>query len=846
MSQSRRYMHRSIVLLALLLGVASLPGMPAIHAQDTEASGDVENLIKILESDSPVFDKAIACRSLSLVGDERAVATLANLLNDPELATYARSALELIEDETANQALLDATEELENEMLVGVIVSLGIRRDSQSLDRLVKLLDEGEGDKVRNAAARALGHLGTKEAAEALRGRLPTVEASQKTAVAWACLDAANGLAGDSESSEAASLIRDVILADLGRESPISLSAMRMAIKRGLTDDEALIKSLLASEDQVIFRAGVQAAREVGPSSTGSLVDAYRESTPTRQVLLLLVLTDVNFEGALPTVLKAAAHEDTRVRIQALKSLSKYPEPEVVETLLNAMGDEDESIAEVATESLVAQTNDTVRTEIAKLLTTEDPRLLRLAIEASAKLQLQDQFLVLLQLTQHSDREISTAAISALGQTSSMENFDALLGFALANPANENVARALEVAAARLPREEVAAQMSQAFDENDSLTQVMILGQLTKLGGPRALSTVAKAALADEDSIQDKATQCLGEWPTSDVAEVIFDLYENVDNNRYKVRMLRGYIRAARQLEMTLEERMEVCQNALSVAEREQERALVLAVLRRHPSLEGLQLAVSQMNDAKTSTNALSTAIAIADSTEPDAPYETSATLQRAKKLAQDDQAREAIQAYCQDLDSRVSTAEVEEGFAKLFDGESFEGWHGGDMEQFRIENGAIIAGTMKQPIAQNEFLRTDQNYGDFELRLQFKLIGESPNAGVQIRTQEITDDHEVSGYQADLGPGWWGCLYDESRRRKVLAGPPADQRGTPVWENEWNEYRILCEGKRIRLWINGYLTVDFLEEDDDIPLNGIIAVQVHSGEPMEAHYRNIRLREIK
>ena len=100
-----------------------------------------------------------------------------------------------------------------------------------------------------------------------------------------------------------------------------------------------------------------------------------------------------------------------------------------------------------------------------------------------------------------------------------------------------------------------------------------------------------------------------------------------------------------------------------------------------------------------------------------------------------------------------------------------------------------------------------------------------------------------VSGYQADLGPGWWGCLYDESRRRRVLAGPASEDRRKPVRENDWNSYRIRCEGKRIRLWINDMQTVDYTEPSDDIPLKGIIAVQVHSGPPMEARYKNIRIR---
>ena len=188
----------------------------------------------------------------------------------------------------------------------------------------------------------------------------------------------------------------------------------------------------------------------------------------------------------------------------------------------------------------------------------------------------------------------------------------------------------------------------------------------------------------------------------------------------------------------------------------------------------------------------------------------------------------------------------AESDFESLFDGKTFEGWHG-NLDWFRIEDEQIVAGTLDKPIPRNEFLRSDQTYGDFELRLQFKLIGEGVNAGVQIRTEEIPGDHEVRGYQADLGPGWWGCLYDESRRNRILAGPEPEQREAVVRANDWNDYRIRCEGDRIRLWINGTLTCDYTETEpeSEVVRRGIIAVQIHSGPPSEARYRNLRILEL-
>ena len=177
-----------------------------------------------------------------------------------------------------------------------------------------------------------------------------------------------------------------------------------------------------------------------------------------------------------------------------------------------------------------------------------------------------------------------------------------------------------------------------------------------------------------------------------------------------------------------------------------------------------------------------------------------------------------------------------------LFDGKTFKGWEG-NLKIFRIEQGAIVGGTLKEKITRNEFLCTKKTYKNFILTLEVKLLGgPKANAGIQIRTKRIPNHHEVIGYQADMGKGWWGSLYDESRRRKVLSAADPAVIKKILKPNDWNSYEIHCEGKRIRLFINGTQTIDYTEADPKIPLEGVIALQIHGGPPSEAWYRNIRL----
>jgi 3-keto-disaccharide hydrolase len=191
-----------------------------------------------------------------------------------------------------------------------------------------------------------------------------------------------------------------------------------------------------------------------------------------------------------------------------------------------------------------------------------------------------------------------------------------------------------------------------------------------------------------------------------------------------------------------------------------------------------------------------------------------------------------------------IRAAEPKDG-VPLFDGKSFAGWEG-NLKQFRIEDGAIVGGTLKEKIPRNEFLCTEKEYGDFELRLKFKLVGKGANGGVQLRSHRIPNHNEVKGYQADMGDGWWGCLYDEARRNKVLARADAKLVDKVLKHDDWNDYTIRCEGKHIQLWLNGQKTVDYTEADDAIPQRGVIGLQIHGGPPSEAWYKDLSIKQLQ
>jgi hypothetical protein len=182
-----------------------------------------------------------------------------------------------------------------------------------------------------------------------------------------------------------------------------------------------------------------------------------------------------------------------------------------------------------------------------------------------------------------------------------------------------------------------------------------------------------------------------------------------------------------------------------------------------------------------------------------------------------------------------------------LFDGKSFAGWEGDTKTTWKIQDGAIAGGSLETTVPRNEFLCTVASYEDFELKVKFKLLGDrkTANAGVQFRTKRIPKHHEVSGYQADVGQGYWGALYDESRRNRVLAKPDEKLLEKIVKHDDWNEYVIRCEGPHIQLWLNGTKTVDYTEKDPGIERTGIIGLQVHGGGKTLVYYKDITIEKL-
>jgi putative membrane-bound dehydrogenase-like protein len=198
-------------------------------------------------------------------------------------------------------------------------------------------------------------------------------------------------------------------------------------------------------------------------------------------------------------------------------------------------------------------------------------------------------------------------------------------------------------------------------------------------------------------------------------------------------------------------------------------------------------------------------------------------------KPLSDDQVR-ALVAYVSGP-AQVPMLATPETAQKLFNGTDLTGWHG-NMSLWSVENGELVGRTTG--LKENEFLATDLAAGDFRLKVEVDLVGNRGNSGIQFRSEQLPDGL-VKGYQADVGIGWWGKLYEEHGRALLWK-----RSGESFVKPGWNTYEIEAKGSKIRTWINGNLCVDL--EDTGGARRGIFALQLHSGGPTEVRFRNFEL----
>ncbi|MGE5294620.1 MAG: HEAT repeat domain-containing protein [Solirubrobacterales bacterium] len=545
MMRKNRYFVWCVALVATAALLTTIAG--AAEGQNGPSEKELK-LISVLQSDAPAAEKAITCKRLAVYGTQEAVPAIAPLLENEQLSSWARIALEAIPGPAADAALRDAMGKVQGRLLVGVINSIGVRRDAQAVNGLAEKLKDVDAD-VASAAAVALGCIGGDEAAGILQPALASVSAAVRPAVAEGCVRCAEKYLAQDKSEQAKKLYDAVCVADVPKQR--ILDATRGAIlSRGLAGVPFLVEQL-TSADKGRVGIGLRTARELpGEDVTKALAASMDKLNAERQPLLLLALSDRKDAGVLPVIVKVAQSGSTPLRTTAAGVLVRVGNVSSLPVLLEAAVQEDAGLVQAAKTTLAKLPGKDVDDDLVARLSQATGKTRQVLIETMGRRLLDGALPAIVQSLGDSDAGIRTAAVQTIGILGGTDQVDDLVKLAEKTKERGDIEKALQAVA---DRSGVACtpHLQPLVKSSDAGLRMVGLHAMAIVGGPDGLAAV-KAAVDDKDeNVQDEAVRTLSTWPNNwpqdaAAADVLLTVAKSGKKTSHQVLALRGYLQYLR------------------------------------------------------------------------------------------------------------------------------------------------------------------------------------------------------------------------------------------------------------------------------------------------------------
>ncbi|MBL7186324.1 MAG: HEAT repeat domain-containing protein [Phycisphaerae bacterium] len=619
--------HIILVIALLLAGAVRLP------AQTVPAKSDEGKLIAVLRSDASHKEKVDACRGLALIGTKNSIAPLAALLGDEKLSHMARYALEPIKDPAVDVAFRDALGTLKGKPLIGVIGSVGVRRDTEAVKLLAGILAKHEaGLDVASAAVRALGSIGNEAAAEALQMALAHAPKESQLPIAEGLFRCAELLAAE-EKRDVAVEIYDALL-DAGGPHQVRGGALRGAILARGSDGTALLAKYLQSDDYIMFSAAAQTALELpGAEVTEALSAGLGKLPADNQILLLWTLGKRGDAAALPAVFPLARSGSKAVRMEAIRVMPQFQDSAAVSELVKLMDDSDKDLAKAAQDSLAAIPGRRADSAVVAMLKSSRASERLTALELMGRRRMTASVPALLKAASDTDAEVRSAALRKVGELGGAAQVPALLDLLM------GLENSRDLSAAERALITVCGKSDDAKSYTGRLTGLLgraspaqknsLLRVLGAVGGTQALEAVRKAANDSDTEVRDAAIRVLCGWKTVDAAPDLLKLATSSSSGTHKTAALRGYINLIRDENLSTDRKLAMCRQADALIERDEEKKLLLGALGAVPSVEALSMAMANVNDPATKNEACFAAVAIGKNIVEQHPREVTEALQK-------------------------------------------------------------------------------------------------------------------------------------------------------------------------------------------------------------------------
>jgi len=589
-----------------------------------------KRFINFLKSDATLEGKEYICRKLSVIGTKASVGVLSKMLVEPETSDMARYALERIGGEQVDEVLRSALGETSGKVRVGIINSLSVRRDEQAVEALGKLVYEPDPTTAR-AAIVALGNIGNDQAAKVLGKAMDSIDSQVRDIAADAYLRCAENLAAHGQNERAVEIYRQ--LDSPGQTTPIRIAALRGMVGKLSAGEMA---EILKGDDREQIQAVVEELAKAGGNAERikAVVAQMDNFSVAAQMQLLASLAKFEQRAiVLPVIVRAADSENEAVRMAALRALRSAGDASVVGLLARAAASGGPT-AEAARQSLYQLHGPGVEQTIKDSIARAEPAIKVELIRTAAKRNATTAADAVLAATQDRNPQVRLEAYKALRQIGGPDYLPALVDL-LPYTASQAERRELERTIVALAKnindekEQVRVVLAKLDSAKDTSLRVSLLGILGRIGSDAGLDALVAGLEDSNKQIVDTCVRALSGWSNAKPAEALLQVARKAMDRTTKVLALRGYIKLAGTEAVPREEKLGMYRQAMSLAQRDQERMLVLAGLAKVPMPEALELVLPCLDKKSLQAEAQTAALEIALATRPQHPHQGQAALGR-------------------------------------------------------------------------------------------------------------------------------------------------------------------------------------------------------------------------
>jgi len=544
---------------------------------------------------TPRLARVWLLRMLQHVGRAEAAAAVAGLLaeTDAQVRECARRALQANTSPEAGAALrAELGRPGKAPWKAAVVSALGYRRDAAAVGAIGKLLGQPDAS-LASAAAAALGKIGGLDAAKALAAALGKAPAEVRPAVVDACLLCGDHFLSAGRKREAAAIYEKLYV-------PAEAARVRIAALRGLVSaepDKAVprVMELFVSKDpQARASAGVFVREVPGAAATKAFAAQLAKLAPSGQVLLLAALAARGDPAAGPAVIRAGGGKDEKVRAAALSALGTLGDASAVEPLARAAAAGSRPEQAAARRSLARLKGSEVDRAILARMPKAEPKVRVELIAALGARRTTAAAPALLAAAKDADGAVRSAALAALGKLAGEKELPALLGLLTKAPDDAERRTAQKAVAAACGRvqdkEKCASAVLAALASAPPAGKCALLSILPNMPTSKALAAVLRATKDKDKAVCDAAVRALTDWPDAAATGDLLAFARGSKSQIHKVLALRAYVRLLGTGGGTGEALVRQYAAAMNLADRREEKKLVLAGLAGVPHVAALRL----------------------------------------------------------------------------------------------------------------------------------------------------------------------------------------------------------------------------------------------------------------